>query len=185
MIPTEKQIRELWEKYDLPDNKRIHATLVAKVADFLARRLIETIKLQMNLSILRAAALLHDIDKNVPKLPGEVHPDACVRILRAEGMGEVADIVKTHSVHAILDPAIAPKTWEEKLLFLADKMAKREVIGVDERFFQWEREDIPEKEKAMLAAAYPRVKALEKEILAVIQVDFREVLSILRETGIV
>ena len=38
MIPTEEQAKLLWEKYGLPDKKREHVALVARVALYLARR---------------------------------------------------------------------------------------------------------------------------------------------------
>jgi len=174
MIPTEDQCKELWQKYSLPEYKRRHVKLVAKVAKFLAT------KLKTNEKLLIAGALLHDIDKNAPKFPGEKHPDAAVRILREEGMGEVADLVKTHSVHAILDPAIAPKTWEEKLLFFADKMVKYEIIGVDARFALWNDEHLPKDQQAILDAAYPKVKELEKEVSDLIGVDPKRILEELK-----
>ena len=119
------------------------------------------------------------------KLPGEKHPDAGVRILRQEGMGEVADLVKTHSVHAILDPAIAPKTIEQKLLFLADKMVKQEVIGVDARFRQWNAEDLPPEDVAIFKQAHPKVKDLEAEILGLIGMEPGEVLKKLHAISVV
>ena len=166
MIPTEKQAKELWEKYGLPKQKRIHCALVAKVAEKLATQLkIKTLNFKINEQLLITAALLHDIDKNVPKLLGEKHPDTAVRILREEGMGEVADVVKTHSLNAILDPAIAPASLEEKILFLADKMVKYEIIGVDARFRLWNEEHLPPDAQAVFDAAYPKVKELEEEVL--------------------
>lgn len=165
MIPTEKQAIQLWDKYGLPEGKRRHVGLVAKVAMFLARRcqMLQN-DCQINEPLLLAGALLHDIDKNIPKLPGERHPDTAVRILKQEGMEEVADIVKTHSLHAILDPSISPKSWEEKLLYLADKMVKHEIIGVDERFRLWREEHLAQKAQEILKKSYPRVKMLLQEI---------------------
>lgn len=165
MIPTQDEVKALWEKYRLPERKRRHVALVARVARFLAQ------KCTVNKKLLVAGALLHDIDKSATKLPRERHPDTAVRILREEGMGEVADLVKTHPLHAILDPAIAPKTLEEKLLFLADKMVKDDVIGVDARFRLWNEEHVPAQEQKILDAAYPKVKALEKDIAAMIGVE--------------
>ncbi len=158
MIPTEEQAKALWDKYQLPERKRNHVALVAKVALSLAE------KRTVNKNLLLAGALLHDIDKNIPRLPGERHPDTAVRILREEGMEEVAELVKTHSLHAILDPAICPKTLEEKLLYLADKMVKDEVIGVDARFALWNDEHLPPDVQKILDDSYPKVKELEKEI---------------------
>jgi putative nucleotidyltransferase with HDIG domain len=172
MIPTEEQIKALWEKYHLPEEKRIHVTLVARVADVLAQKCqASSVRCQVNISLLRAAALLHDIDKNAEKMPGEQHPDACVRILKEEGMEEVAMIVKTHPLHAILDPDITPTTWEEKILFLADKMVKYEIIGVDKRFALWKDEHLPPQAQEILDRSYPKVKALEKELFDLTNID--------------
>ncbi|MFZ5845597.1 MAG: HD domain-containing protein [Patescibacteria group bacterium] len=167
MIPTEAQCQALWEKYNLPENKRRHVTHVAEVAKFLAQRL-RTKSLELKTDLLIAGALLHDIDKNAPKVAGEQHPAAAVRILKEEGMEEVASLIKTHPLHAILDPAIVPKTWEEKILFLADKMVKYEIMTVDKRFALWQAEHLPPREQVILAASYPRVKELEKEIFEII-----------------
>ncbi|MCL4360496.1 HD domain-containing protein [Patescibacteria group bacterium] len=166
MIPSKFDIARLWDTYHLPEYKRQHVRIVAQVALFLSVRLKEhDPSVVINDRLLRAAALLHDIDKEVPKLPGERHPDAGVRILADEGLDEVATLVKTHPLHTILNPTLAPKTWEEKLLFLADKMVKHSVISVDERFALWREEDLPRDARHMLHDTYPKVKALESDIL--------------------
>lgn len=169
MIPTEDQCKQLWDKYHLPETKRLHVSLVAKVALFFAQ------KFQVDISLLRAAALLHDIDKAVPRLPGEIHPDTAVRVLQEEGMGEVAAMVKTHSLHAIVDPAISPKSWEEKLLYLADKMVKYDIITVDERFALWRNEQLSADAKAVLDKSYPLVKKLEKEVMGLLGLNPEDV----------
>jgi putative nucleotidyltransferase with HDIG domain len=171
MIPTKSQVMALWEKYRMPESKRIHVTLVANVAMFLAT------KIQVNKKLLLAAALLHDIDKAAPRLPGELHPDTAVRILREEGMGEVADLVVTHPLHTILDPAIAPKTLEQKLLYLSDKMVKYDIVGVDQRFALWNEEHLPPKEQAILDACYPKVKKLEQEVFKLAQISPGDILK--------
>lgn len=178
MIPTQDQAKQLWEKYALPERKQNHVMLVARVAGYLADQLVKLDKFgKLDKLLLIAGALLHDIDKNAPKLPGERHPDAAVRILNEEGMEEVAAIVTTHPLHAILDPAIAPHTIEEKLLFLADKMVKDAVIGVDERFRLWNEERLPAEEQKILDAAYPKVKGLEQDVLDLIGVDAERILG--------
>lgn len=156
MIPTEQQAKALWDKYNMPQQKRIHLTKVAEVAMGFAK------KIKVNKKLLLAAALLHDIDKGVSS---KNHPEVAVRILREEGMEEVAALVKTHPLHAILDPKISPKTNEQKCLYLADKMVKYEILTVDKRFDLWRAEDLPENARTILDRAYPKVKALEKEIM--------------------
>jgi putative nucleotidyltransferase with HDIG domain len=169
VLPSEEKIHELWEKYRVPEYKRKHMAIVARVALFFADRLTTTNPLStINRELLHAAALLHDIDKNIQHRPDERHPDAGVRVLRDEGMEEVANLVATHPLHAILDPKIKPKTWEEKFLYLADKMIKQEIITVDKRFDLWRNERLPEEAYALLTSCYPDVKNLEREVFDII-----------------
>ena len=183
MIPTIKQAKHLWDSYHLPDKKRIHVQLVSDVALYLANKLLEKdSSLSINLALLQVAGLLHDIDKSVPKLAGEHHPESAVRILRKEGMDEVADVIKYHSVYFIGDSTTAPHTWEEKCLYLADKMVKYEILTVDKRFELWlAEEDLPEKEKGMLRSVYPRVKQLEKEIFSEIGIQPENMAQLVRK----
>ncbi len=175
MIPSVDQAKKLWEKYLLPEQKRVHVGLVMRVAMFLAAKLTQE---TINTELLQAAALLHDIDKAVPRLDGEKHPDTAVRILREEGMGEIADVVVTHPLHAILDPAISPKTWEQKLLYLADKMVKYDIVGVDERFRLWKEEHLPPDAQKILDESYPKVKALEQEVFNVAKIRLDDILRL-------
>ena len=167
MIPQEQKAKELWKKYDVPANKQTHLFLVGAVSKFFTERLMQhTPTIIINTPLVVAAALLHDLDKNVRKLPGEQHPDASVRILKEEGMEEVAELVKTHPLHLILDSNTEPKSWEEKVLFLSDKMVKYEIITVDKRFDLWRDEPLSEKSRQQVEDAYPKVKKLEKEIFS-------------------
>ncbi len=170
MIPNQQQIQELWDTHNLPPEKRVHCARVAQLAVWLAKKYQESRpETRIDISLLEVAALLHDIDKKAVKKEGEHHPDAGVRILTDAGMQEVADIVRTHPLHAILDQNIAPRSIEEKLLYLSDKMVKYEIITVDARFDLWRSEDLPPQARVTLEAAYPRVKALEQEIFTTIQ----------------
>lgn len=172
MIPSEEQAKALWEKYNFPQQKQLHVRLVARVALLFAKRC------QVNEKLLLAAALLHDIDKNIPLLPGERHPDTAVRILQEEGMDEVASIVKTHALHAILDPQIFPKSLEEKILYLSDKMVKYDIVGVDGRFALWRAENLPQEAIHILDASYPKVKALEKELFSVANLTLEDIIKL-------
>ena len=87
----------------------------------------------------------------------------------------MAQVVKKHSLHTILDPDNHPKTWEEKLVFLADKIVKFEIIGVDHRFALWRRENLPPQAKEELVKAYPKVKLLEQEIFQICEVSFDDI----------
>lgn len=168
MIPTEEEAKELWDKYNLPQQKRIHVALVARVALFMGKKIRG-----VHILLLQAAALLHDIDKAA----GGKHPDAAVMILQKEQMPEVADIVATHSLHEILDPVLRPKTPEQKLLYLADKMVKYDIVGVDRRFELWRNEALPDEAIRILDESYPLVKKLEQEVFNLAQISFRDILN--------
>ena len=159
----------LWDTYALPETKRIHCLWVSRLAVWFAQRLMEkNSSIHVDITLLETAALVHDIDKTIPKLQGERHPDAAVRVLRERGYTDVADVVQTHPLHAILDNNISPKSWEEKILYLSDKMVKQEVITVDKRFALWRAENLPKEAVAQLDAAYPKVKLLEQEICSIL-----------------
>lgn len=170
MIPTRAQAIQLWDKYSLPESKKIHVQLVERVALFFARRVAEVTGESINIPLLSASALLHDIDKSIPKAKDEHHPDTGVRVLRDEGFSEVSDVIKTHSLSSILDQNLSPKSWEEKLLYLADKMVKYEILDVDRRFDLWRAENLPAEAISELTRAYPKVKKLEQDVCSLIGV---------------
>lgn len=175
-IPTQQQIHTLWVTHALPPYKQNHCTLVARLAVWFARQLehVEGVG-EIDISLLEASCLLHDIDKMAQKKKGEHHPDAGVRILNDAGFREVADIIRTHPLHAILDQNISPKSWEEKILYLSDKMTKHAIITVDERFALWRNEQLPDDAMRILSESYPKVKALEKYICTLIHVEPHDV----------
>lgn len=178
-MPTNLQINELWKVHGLPHNKQLHCTLVARVSVWFARRLMDVRSdVHIDIALLTAAALLHDIDKMARKKKGEHHPDAGVRILRKAGFPQVADLIRTHPLHSILDQTISPTTWEQKILYLSDKMIKHTVITVDERFALWREESLPEDAVRVLDMTYPKVKALESELCALIRVDPKDIASL-------
>lgn len=174
MIPSREQCLLLFGRYNLPSQKRIHVEQVTKLALFFVDKFKEK-NIEINASLVEAATLLHDIDKNIPKRAGERHPDTAVRILQELGFPEVAEVVKRHPLHAILDSQLAPRTWEEKIIYLADKMTKYEVIGVDHRFKLWYKENLPQDAIAELDAAFPKVKALEQEVYKATGIIFADV----------
>ena len=182
MVPTYTQAISLWKTYNFPEQKQHHCLLVAKLALFFASKMKEKKQIIMQTDLLLAAALLHDIDKNIPPKVGERHPDTGVRILQEVGMDEVAKVVRTHPLHAILDDTINPSTWEEKLLFLADKMTKHETISVDARFALWRAEELSKEEVSILDAAYPKVKELEQFVCTSIGLTPEEVIELAKRS---
>lgn len=183
MIPDEQTILKLWDTYALPDVKRNHSRLVACVSLYLAKHVQEVMCVSINMALLYAGAMLHDIDKNIPKQQNEHHPDTGVRVLQEHGLYEVANLIKTHSLPSILNQTIAPKTWEEMLLYLSDKMVKHTVITVDERFKLWREDDLPVRAKQELMRAYPKVKALEKKVFDCIGISPNDVSFLVKKSN--
>lgn len=182
MIPSYEEAKKLWVTYHLSDNKQNHCELVAKLAVFFASTLQEKKQITIKINLLLAAAFLHDIDNTIPPRVGERHPDTGVRILTELGMDEVAQAVRTHPLHAILDPTIAPVTWEEKILFLSDKMVKYDIISVDERFSLWRNEQWTKEELSMLENSYPKVKELEQFICTTMGLTPAEVIQLAKQS---
>jgi hypothetical protein len=170
MIPTVAACKSMWDEFLVNEKRRVHMETVARLAAGIAKRISAP---RVNIELLTAAALLHDADKSMPKFDGEKHPELMVRALQEQGMGEVGEVVRTHSLPAILHPETAPKTIEQKILFLSDKMAKYEVTGVDARFDLWRSEHLPLQDR-VLAATYGPVKQLEKEISFLAGIDLSD-----------
>jgi HD superfamily phosphodiesterase len=176
MIPSDDQILKLWDTYDLPSRKRIHCSFVTRLSDFIAQKMREkNPELVLNTRCIHAAAMLHDIDKNVPKHEGETHPDAGVRVLKEQGMEEITHIVLTHPLHAILDQAICPRTLEEKIVFCADKMVKDDVIGLEKRFELWRNEAVPDEQQTIVCDALPLTKSLLHELEQLTGLDLNDI----------
>jgi len=133
--------------------------------------------IKLDSSRLDAATLLHDIDKNVPKLQGEQHPDACIRIVRAHSYDELVDLIRSHPLHSVLDSTICPKTVEEIILYVADKITKYEPIGLEARFALWRREPMVPKERDILSRSYLPARQLAHSLWKRLGVSEKDVLE--------
>ncbi|OIO00945.1 MAG: hypothetical protein AUJ49_08885 [Desulfovibrionaceae bacterium CG1_02_65_16] len=81
----------------------------------------------LDLALVEAAGLLHDIAKGQPK-----HEAAGARILADLGFARLAEIV---AAHRDIDPAEAPVLTERELVYLADKLVRGPVrMPIRQRF---------------------------------------------------
>src|SRR6266568_294201 len=102
-----------------------HSRKVAEVAIRMASAL-SLIGLELNLEVVQAGALLHDLAKGQPD-----HAVVGASILRAMGFARIADIVGTHTD---LDFSTF-RIDESAIVYLADKLVLGEVlVTLDERF---------------------------------------------------
>jgi len=92
-----------------------------------------------------------------------IHVEAGVIILKGEDLPKIAEIIRKHSINAIVEEDKIPTTWEEKLIYYSDRRAcEDQLVTVDERILDLKKRypDI----NSFIAEAEPKIKLLEKEI---------------------
>lgn len=156
-IPTREECIRLLKQNNVPDNIVAHTKKVCefslKVCDVLEER-----KIKVNRDLVVAAALLHDIKK----LEQGEHEIEGAKYVESLGYPEVAVMIKKHGLKHLFESEFMPKTWEEKIVFYADKRVKNDkIVSVDERFDyikqRYKKEDV-EKEIEL-------TKKIEKELM--------------------
>ena len=163
-IPSYSECMALLSKYEMPENIRAHCIAVSKIAVFIAER-ISTLGGNVDVSLVRAGALLHDIDKIIEiKNKSGKHGVMARKILRREGYPEVAKVAERHVLHNIINEG-AKFSIEEKIVFYADKRVKHDkVVSLDERF-EYLRKTYPQHLENVIRAE-PLTKELEKELMS-------------------
>jgi 5'-deoxynucleotidase YfbR-like HD superfamily hydrolase len=153
-----------YERYGFPYWLRDHSRLVGAIANTLAlaRRArgddvdVETVTL---------AGYLHDIGRS-PLVAGDAreHNELSALILAAEGLPACAEPARRHPIYAVLDPATAPRTLEEKLVHVADRRGGLKIESLEERAKDTAAR-YPKYTEA-IARAVPLSKAVEREVFA-------------------
>lgn len=159
-----RQAARLIEKYALPDWLQRHSAVVRDAAWELAEALAAH-GAQLDVEQVTAGAWLHDIGKS-PLVGGDPrdHGELSALILAAEGLPELGEMARRHPVYAILDPARAPRTLEEKIVHYADRRGGLAMLSVEDRLAE-QAERFPES-AAQIRAALGPVKELERELFA-------------------
>jgi molybdenum cofactor cytidylyltransferase len=125
-VPNREECREIWLRCGLDEGIINHQEAVAETAMRLGRKL--AVKGEaIDLKLLEAAALLHDIKKTERN-----HPQRAGHFLEQLGYSQVADVVVEHmDLFGIEEEKIT----EKELLYLADKMVKgAKEVGIEARF---------------------------------------------------
>ncbi|MGH2713037.1 MAG: HD domain-containing protein [Thermoleophilaceae bacterium] len=129
----EQRARPLFARYAYPEWLERHSVLVGRVATLLARARVEAGDC-LDLATVALAGYLHDIGRSpLLRADGRDHADLSALALAAEGLGHLAEAVRRHPVYRVLDPALAPRTLEEKLVYVADRRAGQRVESVESR----------------------------------------------------
>jgi uncharacterized protein len=157
-LPTREECFEIIEKYHVPQHIVRHSLAVTKLGVFLAQKLKEK-GIAIDVELVERACLLHDVvricefkefdfgnfgqtvtehekttwNRLKAKFKGISHEDAAYALLN-EKYPMLALTIRKHRYAALLDKAERPKTWEEKLVYYADKRVMHDkVVGLKER----------------------------------------------------
>ena len=136
-IPDERECLELLEKYHTPNHIILHSIKVWEVAKLVGRGLLRQDH-HVDMALLRASCLLHDIGKYPCIVEGGGYHDLRgEQILVEEGLQSVARIIVQHVV--LRGPKDRPVA-EEHVVFYADKrVVHDEIVSLAERFVYLEQ----------------------------------------------
>ena len=166
-LPTRKQCFDIIKECGLPSHIVAHSLAVARLAVFLAEKLKEK-GIFVDVELVDRACLLHDIARPCDfresdcnrsnqaateqdkakwrqlkmKYHGLCHEDIAYELL-AKKYPELATTIKRHRYKAILDEKEKPITWEEKLVYYADKRIMHDkIVPLKERLEEAHKRNI-------------------------------------------
>ncbi|MFB0507301.1 MAG: HD domain-containing protein [Thermodesulfobacteriota bacterium] len=131
-IPSKGECLDLMKRYNGMENIIRHCIKVAEIALFISMELNRRGE-NLNLNVVEAAALLHDITKAESLDSGQDHSFTGYRLLRKLGYKRIAEIVREH-VFLLKDPDSA-RVSEEEVVNYSDKRVRHEqIVTLRERF---------------------------------------------------
>jgi putative nucleotidyltransferase with HDIG domain len=164
-IPNAKECEKLFDEFDVPERIRKHCRAVTKVAVFLAEKLQEK-GINVDIDLVRAAAMLHDIDKLTTLNTVCEHGVTSCKWLSCKEHKKVGEVIKKHVYkHYVESDEIS---WEDKIVYYADKRCNGgEIVTFDERM-DYARKRYPEYHKPIHEK---HIKEVEKEIFNIIGIE--------------
>jgi uncharacterized protein len=204
-LPTHKESLALLAEYHVPAHIVRHSLAAAKLAVFLAQRLSDK-GVTVDIDLVERACLLHDImrvcdfggsdylqferglaEKEKAKwrklrarYEKTFHEEAACDILKRK-YPRFALVIRKHRYMSLLDDRSGPNTWEEKLVYYADKRVMHEkIVPLEERLREGHKRNVflhgtAAQSKINTAKVDPAIYKLEKEIFEKIGLDPLEV----------
>lgn len=131
-IPDRDECLRRMNEMQMPEHIRRHSHLVAAIAVYLGK-LLDQNGTRLDLCLVEAGALLHDIGKSRALATGQRHEELGAEIVQRWGYHPIAPIVREH-VHLEREELHGPIT-ESLLVNYADKRVKHdEIVSLEERF---------------------------------------------------
>jgi metal-dependent HD superfamily phosphatase/phosphodiesterase len=153
-----------FRRYRYPDWLETHSRIVGAIAEALVagRR---TGAAQIDSDAVGLAAYLHDIGRT-PLVAGDPrdHNILSALILAAEDLGPCVEPARRHAIYTVLDPDLAPRTAEEKLVYVADRRGGQSVEPLEDRARDTARRN--PRYAAEIERAIPLAKAIERDVFA-------------------
>ena len=151
-----------YDRYAYPDWLRSHSRLVGAIAGLLANARA-AVGDAIDVDGVTIAAFLHDIGRS-PLLAGDPreHNELSALILAAEGLPACVEPARRHAIYTVLDPAAAPRTMEEKLVYVADRRGGMRIQTIEDRAKDTAARHA--KYAGEVARAVPIALAIEREV---------------------
>jgi putative nucleotidyltransferase with HDIG domain len=173
MIPNREECLRLMGEYGMLENIIAHSLEVAKVALFISRELNKK-EQRIDLDLVKAASLLHDLTKTECLKTKEDHAKTGSQILKGMGYTRVGEVVAQHIwLEKGGDPAIVS---EEVIVNYADKRVMHErIVSLEERFNDLkERYGRDQRALEFLERMEKETYEIENKIFLILQIDPNE-----------
>ena len=153
-----------FDRYRYPEWLRTHSRVVGAIATRLAAAQAAA-GADLDVKAVALCGYLHDIGKT-PLLAGDgrEHHELGPLVLAAEGLPELAELARRHPVYAPRDPATAPRSLAEKIVYYADRRGGQRIVSLEERVDE-QLARFPEL-APMRAADLAMARAIEVEVFA-------------------
>jgi len=159
-ISTEAE--SFFDRYAYPDWLRLHSLLVGRIAETLVAARPDVGGESRDIAL---AGYLHDIGRS-PLMAGDgrEHNELSALILAAEGLAGAVEPARRHAIYMVLDPATAPATRADKIVYVADRRGGMRVEPVEVRARDTARRH--PRFASDIERAIPAAKQLEHEVFA-------------------
>lgn len=130
-IPTRQECINLLDEFNVPEHIKKHSFAVNKIAVFLAEKLKRAGE-DVNIELVDAASLLHDIDKIKTIKDKYGHGDVAEEWLSERGHSRVGEVVRKHTLHHLTESR--NNSWEDKIVQYADQRCNDDkIVSLKER----------------------------------------------------
>ena len=164
-IPTQKECYDLIREMGMMDHIVDHSEQVCRVAVCLAEKLCHE-GIDLNIELIRASALLHDITKTRSFETRENHAETGGKFLQERGFNEVGHII---AQHVKLDTYVASGSpVEAEIVNYADKRVLHDqiVLLTDRLAYILERYGDGMESRERIMGLWGKSKELEKKIFS-------------------